>query len=1202
MNSNSLKHFTITSHNICGLNSPSCRTELAMFLAKTKPAVMVLQEPKMTQTTAAPPMKHYHGIHFAHPSKNTGIIMYIHHSVSYKILSHISHTSPYRPDETSTVVGFVWLSCPLLSYPIVVGGVYLSHAATESDITALTQCASLASAPLTTSPPDSPALPVFLVGDFNSRHPHWDADAPARPAPQALNKWVYQHLISSTSHNIKLTLINNMFTQSRKQYTHINTSHYMESVIDLAMTTDPSLVEGMCVSHELYTQSDHFPITITLRTATNRDQALKEPTTTRTRWRTDASEEKWTEFKQHMDNSLSEWIMTHRVFNTPTAQHMTQQQMDDCWQQLNSIITTAATETIGTKTIPANHKEWWDRDPALPQLHRDVCAARSRLNTLRKRHKRFPNSLSTAILLAHARTTLTTAKRNFRNLQRECRIQCLDELAGSLDDGRHKLLWSVWKRIAATPRIPLASFTKDDAPPLSPQQALNNLAQHLAKISSISPSSSLTSPECIMQEEHVQEYLSHVPPQSDVSLSPSFSLQDVVDLCSKSRLTTALGSDNISPHFLRRGGDTLHKALFLLFSICSRHGLIPSSFRHAHVVTLYKGDGDANDANNYRPIAITSVIARMYERLHMSELLRHMKSRGIPSTAQFGFTKQRSTHDAVYRLLSTIYDTINTGVGDFTPTVFIDISKAYDKVWIDGLLYKLHHDCQITGSLFYMLRALLVGRTMQVVHDNMISDVHTLTAGVPQGSVLAPLLFLIYIHSLTTSLSPSVCQSLFADDIALLPLTSGTAGLISLQTALNITTRYALRWKITFSSKKTQVLFFRLNSTRKQPTPIHHLTLTSFTLVTTRMYTYLGVLLDDRLTFIPHLTQLVHKTTATSLRITRMVRRDLLPSFPVIRRIVQSVLVPQMTYAFAFLFGMILNKRVTDTQTHDTEKVTHNIYSKLKNNILRPLRASLQLPFSVHHNSLFIEARLLNIDFLITLSSAQLVHRWLNMPSDANNAAAELFKQHISCITTLHQDHPCKRMCSAIGHDITPLLLFSPNDHSHLQSLSRSQIRTRIWQQQYETWLSTHATRPNSLPVYYPSLPEPIKPLPFYLTTEPPAAAARRARLRFRRTKFNFNLERIGYNIRSTCPHCHDKQEDNHHVLCECPQYSAARDACHDALSHLFPSSQPNPLLPLSVDRLISPETACANTPLVIPQALAITTAFFKQIAAIHVF
>jgi hypothetical protein len=707
-----------------------------------------------------------------------------------------------------------------------------------------------------------------------------------------------------------------------------------------------------------------------------------------------------------------------------------------------------------------------------------------------------------------------------------------------------------------------------------------------------------------MQEEHVTEYTSRVPHESDLSMAPSFCLDDVTRLCSTSRLTTALGSDNISPHFLRHGGVALHKALFLLLSICSRHGLIPSSFRHAHVVTLYKGEGNVNDANNYRPISITSIIARMYERLHMKELLHHMDVAGIPSSAQFGFTKHRSTHDAVYRLLSTIIDTKDTGVGEFVPTVFIDISKAYDKVWIEGLLYKLHHDCGITGPLYYMLRALLVGRTMQVVHNNMLSDTHTLTAGVPQGSVLAPLLFLIYIHSLTASLSPSICQSLFADDIALLPLTSGTAGLVSLQTALNITTTYALRWKITFSQKKTQVLFFRPNTPHKQPTPPHHLTLTSFVITTTRMYSYLGVLLDDRMTFIPHLTQLVHRTTTMSLRITRMVRRDLLPSFPVIRRIVQCVLVPQMAYAFAFLCGSIHNKRVTDTQTHNTDKIHSNIYIKLKNNILRPLRASLQLPFHVHHNSLFIEARLLNIDNMLTHAVAKLVHRWINMPSNINNAAATLFQQHLAQHDTLPTFHPCALMCAAIGTQAAPLLLFSPSNTTSLQSLSRSQLRVRIWQHQYESWLThhTHAARPNSLPVHYPQLPEPAEQLPLYLTTEPPSAAARRARLRFRRTKFNFNLERVGFKTQTVCSLCRSRQEDNHHVLLECPAHEAARDVCCLALSRLVPFALPNPLIPLSLGGLISPETDCASYPHLIPHALTITAAFFKQIAVARAF
>jgi hypothetical protein len=579
-----------------------------------------------------------------------------------------------------------------------------------------------------------------------------------------------------------------------------------------------------------------------------------------------------------------------------------------------------------------------------------------------------------------------------------------------------------------------------------------------------------------------------------------------------------------------------------------------------------------------------------------------MEGVGIPSLSQFGFTKQRSTHDAIYRLLSTVVDAMGTGVGDFVPTVFVDISKAYDKVWIDGLLYKLHHDCHIRGNLFHMIRALLKGRTMQVVYSNLISTVHELTAGVPQGSVLAPLLFLIFIHTLTTQLSPSICQSLFADDIALLPYTSGTAGLVNLRLALDVLSDYAVRWKIVFSQKKTQVLFFTPNKRIKQQLPRHTLMLTGFTLTTTRMYTYLGVLLDDRLTFIPHLTQLVHRTTGLSLRLTRMVRRDKLPSFPVIRRLVQSVLVPQVTYAFAFLFGTILDERVTDTQTDEQNKTKINIHSKLKNNILRPLRASLQLPFHAHHNSIFIESRMLNIANLILLSTAQLVHRWLNMRPPVDNAAAELFKHHINNIDTLVPYHPCVRMCNALA--TAPLLRFSASQPLTFASRPKHVIRELIWRHQYELWYHNHctSTRPNSLPLHYPSIPVSVSLLPLYLTSEPPAAATRRAKLRFRRTQFGFNMERVGYSVDTTCTHCNAPVEDNDHVLCHCPVHDAARNTCLNALDAMFDPNIPNPMLPLTANKLISPDMYLSSFPRLISNALSVTATFFKQISLIRSF
>ena len=108
-----------------------------------------------------------------------------------------------------------------------------------------------------------------------------------------------------------------------------------------------------------------------------------------------------------------------------------------------------------------------------------------------------------------------------------------------------------------------------------------------------------------------------------------------------------------------------------------------------------------------------------------------------------------------------------------------------------------------------MIRSLLVNRTIQVVSaDNKISTQHTLSAGVPQGSILAPFLFLIYIHDMLSDIPSNVCMSLFADDIAMLPSTPGVDGLAPLQRALSVMTRYASQWKITFSAKKTNTVYF----------------------------------------------------------------------------------------------------------------------------------------------------------------------------------------------------------------------------------------------------------------------------------------------------------------------------------------------------------------------------------------------------------
>ena len=336
---------------------------------------------------------------------------------------------------------------------------------------------------------------------------------------------------------------------------------------------------------------------------------------------------------------------------------------------------------------------------------------------------------------------------------------------------------------------------------------------------------------------------------------------------------------------------------------------MPESWRHGHVVTIYKGDGDVHDPSSYRPITITSVIARAYERVNAPELINEMLRHDIPSLDQFGFTRQRSTHDALYRLLSRIHEIIDSGAGDnkFVPAVFVDISKAYDKVWIEGLLYKIHHDLGITGNLYYMLRELLTNRTFQVVADGKMSIRLVLRAGVPQGSILAPFLFLIYIHDIISrgGADPELTQiiaSLFADDIAVMPTEAGMAGLSALQRALDHLTRYARKWKITFSAKKTNTVIFRKRRKTTEIRPdIGDLTLGGFSITTTHQYTYLGVILDEFLSFAPHVKDLFARVSRTAYMISRLVRRDHHPSIPVIRTLVKNILVPQLTYSLPFI-------------------------------------------------------------------------------------------------------------------------------------------------------------------------------------------------------------------------------------------------------------------------------------------------------------
>ena len=852
---------------------------------------------------------------------------------------------------------------------------------------------------------------------------------------------------------------------------------------------------------------------------------------------------------QEMKDSAS--IQTN---NTRRPTLITQEQIDTCWKGIHDTMMCAADTAIGQVTERPHSKYWWAVAPDIHAIHSTMSRKKRMIRKMERTMQRSRDAGEqhsiTPQLLAGAWKEYRDAKREFNESVLKAKNSEWKGMTGATDTytdkHKHQIMWKAFKKTKGSTRVAAASFAdKDGHPPLDATQALNNMAAHIARISTLPRNAMFDA----AHEQHVLSYVRDSIPERPISPhAPSFSFSDVEEACTSFRLNTALGADNVSPHFLRNGGKQLHRAIYMLFSICSWYGVVPTAFRHGHVMTLYKGEGQETDPDNYRPITITSVVARIYERVHKNELLNEMIAAGIPSKDQFGFTKQRSTHDAIYRLLSLIVDTSTKGDDDpeplerYVPAVFVDISKAYDKVWIDGLLYKLHHDLGITGNLFYMIKAMLTQRTIQVVCDGKISTMYVLEEGVAQGSILAPLLFLIYIHGMTQTRGNGkrISMSLFADDISLLPMKHGAAGIAALNRALDDMSTYARKWKITFSAKKTNVVYFKPGFVPEPGyVPPHKngtLKLTNFSIAMAQQYTYLGVDLDQCLTFIPHVRALIKQLAKTTHVISRLVRRDHFPSIPVIQTLVKTVLIPKMVYGFAFIPPRILaNKRINLKITGIPDSSSsQNLHSALKKAMLTPLMRSMGQPYYVHHESLFVESRLLSIPSLHSLSCIRLAHRWMSNPLDATNEAARMFRAH-----AIHA--PSNRSgCHPFSHILRNIIRVTALDqfkHTplHLIAAERHRLKEIVWEQQYKEWLED-GTHP--LQQQYTTQAPSSRNMPTYTHMDTPGAATNRARLRFGRARLKYDQRRMKFPVASvTCRQCGKADETVRHVVetCDAP-------------------------------------------------------------------
>ena len=214
----------------------------------------------------------------------------------------------------------------------------------------------------------------------------------------------------------------------------------------------------------------------------------------------------------------------------------------------------------------------------------------------------------------------------------------------------------------------------------------------------------------------------------------------------------------------------------------------------ANVVPVFK-KGDKQLLKNYRPISLLPIIGKIFERLLYNQMFEIFFGNDLISQNQSGFKPGDSCINQLLAITHEIYKSFDACLD--VRAVFLDISKAFDKVWHQGLLYKLKQN-GILGNLLETLTDFLKDRKQRDVLNGQNSSWANVEAGVPQGSILGPLLFLIYIYDLPDNLSTNV--KLFADDTLLFSVVHDIAtSSCELSYNLNRVREWALQWKMSFN-------------------------------------------------------------------------------------------------------------------------------------------------------------------------------------------------------------------------------------------------------------------------------------------------------------------------------------------------------------------------------------------------------------------
>lgn len=638
---------------------------------------------------------------------------------------------------------------------------------------------------------------VFLAGDFNSKHATWNCRTNNRNG-----NIIFKY---ANTHNVNLGI-----PETHTHYPY--QANALPSTIDFAIYKNLHL-DSINSINDL--DSDHNPIiTQLLGTVKPPGNHIKLK---------NYEQANWDKFKSIINSKLTLKSNLHNTHDIDTT-------VKNC----TKIIHKALNKSVPTIVCNKNKAK------VLPTKIINLIKSRNRLRkkfqkTRNPQHKTLCNKLTHVIreeMIAHKNKTWQ---------------QKLENIKPSSN--------SIWQLTKSLTRTNSKIQTLHSATGLifTDKEKSEAIADNFEKVHKQTENLSNTRTEKIVTTKY-REIKKEPMNKDTIKLTSPNEIRNIIKT---TRNNKAPGPDKIQNIVLKNLPNKAIVQLTYIFNACLKLSYFPQEWKNALILPIHKPGKDKLFPQSYRPISLLNTMSKILENIILNRLKTHETENHQLIPEQFGFRNHHSTTQQLIRITNHISENFNKNKS--TAMTLLDIEKAFDTVWHKALIYKLHA-YNIPLYLLKLLNSFLTDRTFNVKVNENLSSTKRINAGVPQGSILGPRLFLYYINDIPKN--PNTNIALFADDTAVYSTSWGKPKtILDTQAHVNDIVAFFHKWKLKVNETKTETIIFshkKKNTFKNKEIP--KLKINNVVIEPKKEVKYLGVILDTKLTYTKHIKNVKTKT------------------------------------------------------------------------------------------------------------------------------------------------------------------------------------------------------------------------------------------------------------------------------------------------------------------------------------------------------